>query len=68
MVERFFKIVMIILMIIGISLAAFNFFAVKAEAAVYWQDLKLDKDPILGTPSVKCFNTGQACISVIEPN
>ncbi len=67
MSKKFVKIALLLLMAAGVCFSAFNFLAVKSEAAVYWQDLELGKDPILGTPSIKCWNTGQACVTVSYP-
>jgi hypothetical protein len=67
MSKKFVKIALLLLMVAGVCFSAFNFLAVKSEAAVYWQDLKLGKDPILGTPSVTCLKTGQACVTVSYP-
>jgi hypothetical protein len=68
MTQKLIKIALVILMVVGVCFSAFNFFAVKVEAKTLWQDLKLGTDPILGTPSVTCLKTGQACITVIESN
>jgi hypothetical protein len=60
------KIMLIVLMVAGICFAAFNFLAVETEAGVIWQELKTGPDPILGTPSITCYSTGEGCV-VVSP-
>ena len=64
MFKSYVKIALVLLMAAGICFSAFNFLAEETEAAVYWQDLKIGTDPILGTPSITCLKTGQACVVV----
>ena len=58
------KIMLILLMVVGIGFAAFNFLAVKSEARVIWQELIEGTDDILGTPSITCWRTGEGCVIV----
>jgi hypothetical protein len=58
------KIMLIVLMMAGICFAAFNFLAVETEARVIWQELEMGEDPELGTTYIRCFDTGEGCITV----
>jgi hypothetical protein len=53
-------------MLAGICFSAFNFLALKAEAKVYWQKLEMGEDPHGGT-YIRCFDSGQSCVTVEEP-
>ena len=64
MATRIVKAMLIVLMLVGIVFSLFNFIAVKSEAKAIWQDLEEGTDPILGTPYIRCLNTGQACVVV----
>ena len=64
MTGRVVKVVLVLLMLVGIVLSMFNFVAEKVEAAAIWQHLETGTDPVLGTPYIKCFDTGQACVTV----
>ncbi len=62
--KKIVKFALVVLMLAGICFAAFNFLAVESEAAVYWQNLIEGTDPVLGTPSITCRDSGQACVTV----
>jgi hypothetical protein len=64
MIKRIVSYVLVILMMVGIVLSIFNFVAEKAEARAIWQELWLGTDPILGTPAIRCWSTGQDCCTV----
>lgn len=68
MAKKIVKVVLVLLMLAGICFSAFNFMALKANATkVYWQKLETGTDPITGGLFVRCFSTGQACVTVEEP-
>jgi hypothetical protein len=64
MARRIVKVVLVGLMLFGIVFTLFNFVAVKSEALVYWQHLEQGTDPVLGTPYLKCWKSGQSCVVV----
>ena len=65
MAKKIVKVVLILLMFAGICVSIFNFTSVESKAEyVIWQDLEEGTDPILGTKFIRCFRTGQACVTV----
>jgi hypothetical protein len=58
------KIMLIVLMLAGICFAAFNFLAVETEARVIWQKLEMGEDPVSGGTYIRCFETGEGCVTV----
>ena len=68
MAKKIVKFMLVLLMFAGICFSAYNFLALKSEAAtVYWQKLEMGIDPVLGTNFIRCWSTGQACVTVEEP-
>jgi len=67
MTKKIVKLMFVLLMLAGICFSAYNFLALKAEAVVYWQNLEMGTDPVLGTKFIRCWGTGQACVTVEEP-
>jgi len=68
MLKRIAKIAMLIIMTAGVVFSLFNFISIKSEAAVYWQNLEEGTDPVTGTHFIKCFESGQACVTVDYPS
>lgn len=64
MIKNIIKITLVLFMLAGITFSAFNFLAVKSEAAVYWLNLTEGTDPVTGGHYVKCMNSGQSCVIV----
>lgn len=64
MSKKIVKIMLVLLMVAGVFFSANNFLAEKAESATYWQDLETGTDPYTGGTFIKCWNSGQACVTV----
>ena len=64
MIRRIAKVTMLVIMAAGIVFSLVNFIALESEAYAIWQDLETGKDPVTGGNFVRCFATGQACVTV----
>jgi len=64
MIKKVFKVTVILLMFLGVLFSVLNFLSIKEDAATFWQKLEMGDDPYGGT-YVKCYSSGQACVSVI---
>ncbi|MGD2087423.1 MAG: hypothetical protein PVH61_14660 [Candidatus Aminicenantes bacterium] len=64
MASRIVKVLLVGLMLVGIVFSLLNFVAVKSEALVIWQHLDQGTDPVLGTPYIRCWKSGQSCVVV----